>query len=96
MVVVMVMAHEACAYLKQKCWRRSGRQTLKTIGDLAQEQLLLCVRPDGLRRSLGRSAMAQRVFFFAADLDLVSWKGPRREGEIVGCVLASAGHLRCL
>jgi hypothetical protein len=44
----------------------------RTIRDLAQGRLLLCVRPDGLRLGLGRSVMAQRVFFFAADLDLAS------------------------
>jgi hypothetical protein len=53
---------------------------------------LLYVCPDGPRLGLGRSAMAQRVFFFAADLDLASREGPRRGGEIVGCVLASTGH----
>jgi hypothetical protein len=46
-------------------------------------------------RTSGRSTMAQRVFF-AAGLDLASREGPRRGGEIIGCVLASAGHPRCL
>jgi hypothetical protein len=64
--------------------------------NLAQERLLLCIRPDGPRLGLGRFAMAQRVFFFAADLDLASQEGPRRGGEILGCVLASAGHPRNL
>jgi hypothetical protein len=32
--------------------------------------------------------MAQRVVFFAADLDLASQEGPRRREEILGCVLA--------
>jgi hypothetical protein len=41
---------------------------------------------------LGRSAMAQTVFFAAADLDLAFREGPRRGGEILGCVLASSGH----
>jgi hypothetical protein len=58
----------------------------RTVYDLAQERLLLCVRPDGPRLGLGRFVMAQRVFFFAADLDLASREGPRRRGEIVGCV----------
>jgi hypothetical protein len=34
--------------------------------------------------------------FFIADLDLASGEGPHRGGEIVGCVLASAGHSRRL
>jgi hypothetical protein len=58
--------------------------------------LLLCVRPDGPRLGLGRSTMAQRVFFFTADLDLTFREGPRRGGEILGCVLASTDHPRCL
>jgi hypothetical protein len=49
---------------------------VRTVRDLAQERLLLCVRPDGPHLRLGRSAMTQRVFFFAADLDLASWEGP--------------------
>jgi hypothetical protein len=56
--------------------------TVRDIGrmdrNLAQERLLLCIRPDGPRLGLGRFAMAQRVFFFAADLDLASREGPRR------------------
>jgi hypothetical protein len=63
---------------------------------LAQERLLLCVHLNGPRLGLGRSTMAQRVFFFVADLDLTSREGPRRGGEIVGCVLASVGHPRRL
>jgi hypothetical protein len=65
------------------------------VRDLAQERLLLCVRLDGLRLGLRWSTMAQRVFF-VADLDLASREGPRRRGEIVRCVLASAGHPRRL
>jgi hypothetical protein len=45
---------------------------------------------------LERSMMAQMVFFFAADLDLVSQVGPRQGGEILRCVLASTDHPRCL
>jgi hypothetical protein len=41
-----------------------------------------------------KSAMAQCVVFFAADLDLTSQEGSRRGREILGCVLASAGHPR--
>jgi hypothetical protein len=53
------------------------------VRDMAQERLFLCVCPDGLCLWLGRSAMAQGVVFFAADLDLASRKGPRRGGEIL-------------
>jgi hypothetical protein len=68
--------------------RRCGRSAAqgRTVRDLTQERLLLYVRPDGPRMGLRRSAIAQRVFFFAADLDLASREGPRRGGEIVGCV----------
>jgi hypothetical protein len=52
----------------------------------AQERLLLCVRSDGPRLWLGRSATAQMVVFFAADLDLASREGPCRGGEILGCL----------
>jgi hypothetical protein len=41
----------------------------------AQEQLLLYVWLD--RLGFRRFAMAQRVIFFAADLDLTSREGPR-------------------
>jgi hypothetical protein len=69
----------------------------RTVRDLAQERLLLCVRPDGPRLGLRWSAMAQRVFFFfAADLDLASREGPCWGGENVGCVLTSVGHPRRL
>jgi hypothetical protein len=34
----------------------------------------------------GRSAMAQRVFSFTANLDLASWEGPCQGGEILECV----------
>jgi hypothetical protein len=67
----------------------------RTVRDLAQERLLFCVRLYGPRLGLGWSVMAQMVFF-AADLDLASREGPRRGEEIVGCVLASAGHPRHL
>jgi hypothetical protein len=55
-----------------------------TVHDLAQERLLLYVRPDGPRLGLGRSVVAQRVFFFAEDLDLASRERLRQGGEIVG------------
>jgi hypothetical protein len=65
----------------------------RTFRDLAEERLLLCIRPDGPRLELERSAMAQRVFFFAAaDLYLVFREAPCRGVEILGCVLASVGH----
>jgi hypothetical protein len=49
-----------------------GTQSPKYL-EMAQGHIslsLLCVRPDGTRLGLGRSAMAQSVVFFAADLDL--------------------------
>jgi hypothetical protein len=54
------------------------------VRDMAQERLLLCVRPDSLRLWLRRSAMAHRVVFFTADLDLASQEGPHWGGEILG------------
>jgi hypothetical protein len=81
---------DSLAVFSAKAWTVRG--TGPDVRDLAQERLL-CVRPDGPRLGLGRSAMAQRVFF-AADLDLASREGLRRGGEIVGCILASAGHPR--
>jgi hypothetical protein len=48
----------------------------RTVHDLAQEQLLLYVRPDGPFPGLERFAMAQRVFFFATYLYLTSREGP--------------------
>jgi hypothetical protein len=54
------------------------------------------LRPDGPRLGLECSAVAQRVVFFEADLDLASRKGPRRGGEILGCVLVLAGNPRRL
>jgi hypothetical protein len=68
--------------LFQSCWRRSGHQTHRDepsddalygwSATWTQERLLLCVRPDGPHLWLGPSAMAQKVVFFAADLDLAS------------------------
>jgi hypothetical protein len=64
--------------------RRRGRSAAqgRTVRNLARERLLLCVRLDGPRLWLGRSAMAQRVFF-TADLDLAFREEPRRGGEIL-------------
>jgi hypothetical protein len=82
------------------CWLRHGRQTLEGPLGGALYGGTDGPRPGaGATRPLhtsGRSAMAQRVFFFAADLDLTFREGPRRGGEIVGCVLASVGHPRRL
>jgi hypothetical protein len=52
----------------------------------AHERLLLCVHPDDPRLGLGRSAMVQRVVFFAADLDLTFQERLRQGGEIIGCL----------
>ena len=41
--------------------------------------IVLSVRLDSPRLGLGWFAMAQRVFFFAVDLDLTSWEGPNGE-----------------
>jgi hypothetical protein len=67
----------------------------RTVRGLAQERPL-CICPDGPRLGLGRSTMAQRVIFFVVDLDLASREGPRRGEEILGCVLGSEGHPKCL
>jgi hypothetical protein len=70
--------------LERTAWRYSLRRhgwsaaLSRTVRDLAQERLLLCVHPDGSRLGLEQSAMAQRVFF-AADLDLASREGPVEE-----------------
>jgi hypothetical protein len=55
------------------------------------------------RRMSGRSRTearmvrdAERVVFFAVHLDLTPREGPHRGGEILGCVLESVGHPRCL
>jgi hypothetical protein len=57
-----------------------------------QERLLLCVRPDGPRVGLGRTAMAQSVVFFTSDLGLTSQVRSHRRREILGSFLASADH----
>jgi hypothetical protein len=44
---------------------------------------------------LRRSAIAQRVVFFAADLDLAFRERSRQEREILGYVLASVDQPRC-
>jgi hypothetical protein len=72
----------------------SSRHRVGRSATLAQERLLLCVRPDSPCLGLGWSAMAQRVVFVTTDLYIASRERPRRGGEILGCVLASAGHPR--
>jgi hypothetical protein len=47
-------------------------------------------------RTSGQLVMAQRVVFFAADLDLASREGPCQGGEILGYVLVSACNPRRL
>jgi hypothetical protein len=47
-------------------------------------------------RTSGRSAMPQMIVFFGADLGLASREGPRQGREILGCLLASVGHLNFL
>jgi hypothetical protein len=91
-------------YLLAPIWAPNTRKDRLAV--LSAEAGTVCgTGPDDLRpgagatpplRTSGRSAMVQRVFFLAADLDLASREGPRRGGEIVGCVLASAGHPRRL
>jgi hypothetical protein len=58
----------------------------RTVHDLAQERLLICVRPYDLCLGLGWFTMAHKVVFFATDLDLASQEGPHRRGEILGCL----------
>jgi hypothetical protein len=71
------------------------RQRARRSAIWAQERLLLCVHPDCPRLELERSTMAQRVVFFAANIDLASQAGPIGE-EISYGVLASTGHPRRL
>jgi hypothetical protein len=68
----------------------------RMVRDLAQERFLLCVRLDGPCMGIKWSTMAYMVFFIAVDLDLASREGLHRGGKILGCVLASARHLRSL
>jgi hypothetical protein len=59
----------------------------RTVHDLGIEAVLSL-------HTFGRSmseARTQRVVFFVLDLDLAFREEPRRRGENIGCVLASAG-----
>jgi hypothetical protein len=58
----------------------------RTVVTWAPERLFLYVCPDDPRLGLGWSAMAQRVLFFEADLDLIFREGPHRGGEILRVV----------
>jgi hypothetical protein len=54
------------------------------VYDLAQERLLIFVRPDGPRLRFGWSAIVQRVFFLVAHLDLAFREGPVGEERFQG------------
>jgi hypothetical protein len=66
------------------------------IRDLAQRLGFLLDEPDGPRLVAERSAHAQGQRSSLTAPGSRSREGPRRGGEILGCVLGSAGHPRHL
>jgi hypothetical protein len=80
---ISVGADLGAKHLEWTAWRCSLRRRGRSAA-LAQEWLLLCPRPDGPRLVVGRSAMAQRVFFSAKNHRTRPRERSRRGGEFQG------------